>query len=69
MGFGHKVLRQEHCAHYVNAKQYKAALRVILGRQRALGKSQAALQLLALKEFAFCSQVTILVWSLNLLSK
>lgn len=69
MGFRQKVPRQEHCAHYVNAKLYKAALWFILGRQRALGKSQAALQLLALKEVAFCSQVTILVWSLNLLSQ
>lgn len=58
MGFGHEVPRQEHCEHYVNAKQYNAALWFILGRERALGKSRAALQLLALKEFAFCSEVT-----------
>lgn len=32
MGFGHEVPRQEPCEHYVNAKQYNAALWFILGR-------------------------------------
>lgn len=31
MGFGHKVLRQELCEHYVNARQYKAAFGLFRG--------------------------------------